>query len=51
MKKNMNIAEKGDLKASLDAEALHHTICGNTEDHKNAAKAFLEKKNPVFIGR
>ena len=51
MKKNMNVAEKGDLKASLDLEALHHTICGNTEDHKNAAKAFLDKKDPVFIGR
>ncbi len=51
MKKNMNIAEKGDLNISLDNEAIHHTICGQTEDHKNAAIAIKEKVKPIFKGR
>jgi len=51
MKKNMNLAEKGNLNQSLDSEALFQTLCRDTEDHQNAAKAFVEKKKPVFTGR
>ena len=51
MKKNMNLAEKGNLNQSLDSEALYQTLCRDTEDHQNAAKAFVEKKKPVFTGR
>lgn len=51
MKKNMNVAERGDLSAALDAEALHHARTGQTEDHAEAAKAFAEKRKPVFRGR
>ena len=51
MKKNLNIAEVGDLNLSLNQEALHMMICSETEDHKNATKAFVEKKQPVFKGR
>ena len=51
MKKNMNLAEKGNLNQSLDSEALYQTLCRDTEDHQNAAKAFVEKKTPVFTGR
>ena len=43
MKKNLNIAETGDLNLSLNQEALHMMICSETEDHKNAAKAFVNK--------
>ena len=39
--KNLNIAEEGDLNLSLNQEALHMMICSETEDHKNAAKAFV----------
>jgi 2-(1,2-epoxy-1,2-dihydrophenyl)acetyl-CoA isomerase len=35
----------------LDLEALHHSRCGMTDDHKEAAKAFVEKRQPVFHGR
>ena len=35
MKKNLNIAEVGDLNLSLNQEALHMMICSETEDHKN----------------
>ena len=51
MKRNMNAAEIGTLKDSLDLEAWHHTRTGQTEDHREAAKAFVEKREPVFRGR
>jgi 2-(1,2-epoxy-1,2-dihydrophenyl)acetyl-CoA isomerase len=51
MKRNMNAAESGSLTDLLDLEAWHHTRCGMTEDHREAARAFLEKREPVFRGR
>ena len=51
MKQNMNLAEKGNLNASLDSEALFQTLCRETEDHKNAAKSFVAKEKPVFTGK
>ena len=51
MKRNMNAAEYQPLAACLDQEAMHHTRCGMTEDHKEAAAAFVEKRAPVFRGR
>ena len=51
MKRNMNAAETGSLKDCLDLEAWHHTRTGFTEDHREAAKAFVEKREPVFRGR
>jgi 2-(1,2-epoxy-1,2-dihydrophenyl)acetyl-CoA isomerase len=51
MKRNMNAAESGTLKDSLDLEAWHHTRTGFTEDHQEAARAFVAKREPVFKGR
>jgi 2-(1,2-epoxy-1,2-dihydrophenyl)acetyl-CoA isomerase len=51
MKRNLNVAERGDLALSFDTEALNHSRCAATEDHKEAAKAFVEKRAPVFKGR
>jgi 2-(1,2-epoxy-1,2-dihydrophenyl)acetyl-CoA isomerase len=51
MKRNMNAAESGTLKDLLDLEAWHHTRTGQTEDHREAAKAFVEKREPQFRGR
>jgi 2-(1,2-epoxy-1,2-dihydrophenyl)acetyl-CoA isomerase len=51
MKRNLNAAESGTLKDLLDLEAWHHTRCGMTEDHREAARAFVEKREPVFRGR
>lgn len=48
MKKNMNAAMTAPLAQMLDMEALHHMRCGMTEDHKEAAKAFMEKRAPRF---
>jgi 2-(1,2-epoxy-1,2-dihydrophenyl)acetyl-CoA isomerase len=51
MKRNLNAAETGSLPELMDLEAWHHTRCGMTEDHREAAKAFVEKRQPVFKGR
>ena len=37
--------------AYMDAEALRHTRCSQTEDHREAAAAFVEKRAPLFKGR
>jgi len=51
MKRNMNAAEGASLKEMLDLEAWHHTRTGMTEDHREAARAFVEKREPQFKGR
>ncbi|OLB95502.1 MAG: enoyl-CoA hydratase [Candidatus Rokubacteria bacterium 13_1_40CM_68_15] len=51
MKRNFNAAETAGLVPMLDLEAWHHTRCGMTEDHREAARAFVEKREPVFRGR
>ena len=52
MKENLNRAfSGGDMGDCLDLEATHHVHCGLTEDHKDAARAFVEKRVPVFRGR
>lgn len=51
MKRNMNAAESGSLKDALDLEAWHHTRTGQTDDHKEAARAFVDKREPKFTGR
>ena len=51
MKRNMNAAESGTLGELLDLEAWHHSRTGATEDHREAARAFVEKREPVFKGR
>ena len=51
MKRNFNAAESGSLTELLDLEAWHQTRCGMTEDHREAARAFVEKREPLFRGR
>ena len=51
MKRNMNAAETASLKEMLDLEAWHHTRTGMTEDHREAARAFEDKREPHFKGR
>ena len=50
IKKNINNAEKLSIEQCFDGEALHHSRCGETADHKEAAKAFMEKRKPTFQG-
>ena len=51
MKRNLNCAESGDLTELLYMEAVHQVQAGRTEDHREAARAFVEKRTPVFTGR
>ena len=52
MKENLNRAAMGaDIMECLDLEATHHVHTGLSEDHKGAAKAFVEKQKPVFTGQ
>jgi len=51
MKQNFNAAENGSLAELLDLEAQRQVETGRTEDHKEAARAFVEKRAPVFAGR
>jgi 2-(1,2-epoxy-1,2-dihydrophenyl)acetyl-CoA isomerase len=51
MKDALNRAVTGDLVECLDLEASFHNHTGLTEDHQEAARAFVEKRPPVFRGR
>ena len=51
MKENFNRSMNGDLFECMDMEAAHHNRTGQTEDHREAALAFTEKRPPVFHGR
>ena len=50
IKRNINNAEEFSLEACFDGEAIHHTRAGETADHKEAAKAFVEKRKAAFVG-
>ena len=51
MKKNLNAADEASLSQVLDMEAEHMVRSMSTEDHANAAKAFVAKQAPVFTGQ
>src|SRR5215471_16187325 len=51
IKANLNDALDVGFATMLDREADRHTRCGRTEDAREAARAFLEKRPPVFHGR
>ena len=52
IKANLNAAEQGaTLAQALDHEAIRHIRCGMTEDHLEAARAFVEKRTPKFVNR
>jgi len=51
MKRNLNVGMRGSLSDVLDTEAIHMIRTFETEDHKAAAAAFVEKRAPRFEGR
>jgi 2-(1,2-epoxy-1,2-dihydrophenyl)acetyl-CoA isomerase len=51
IKQNLALAESGGtLAACFDQEARNHTLCALTNDHREAAAAFVEKRTPRFTG-
>jgi 2-(1,2-epoxy-1,2-dihydrophenyl)acetyl-CoA isomerase len=50
MKRNLNAGLQGTLAQVLDAEAIHMIRTFETDDHKGAAAAFVEKRPPQFNG-
>ena len=50
MKRNLNAADCGALGDVLDTEAEHMTRTFDTEDHRDAARAFVDKRQPKFRG-
>jgi len=51
MKENLHRAQEVDLRTALDAEAVAMTRTAGTADHREAARAFVEKRPPTFSGR
>ncbi|MBW2281511.1 MAG: enoyl-CoA hydratase/isomerase family protein [Deltaproteobacteria bacterium] len=51
MKENLNRAVEHGLRVCLDMEADRMLRTGLTEDHREAVKAFVEKRTPTFKGR
>jgi 2-(1,2-epoxy-1,2-dihydrophenyl)acetyl-CoA isomerase len=50
MKENFNRGEFSDFATLLEQEALNMTLSGQTRDHMEAARAFVEKRQPTFAG-
>ena len=51
MKENLNRAVSGELGECMDLEVTHHVHTGLTQDHREAAQAFTDKREPRFHGR
>ena len=51
MKENTDRAVHAPLEDYMDAEVSHHLTSAMTQDHAEAAAAFIEKREPVFRGR
>jgi enoyl-CoA hydratase/carnithine racemase len=45
------MAREANFAASLDSESMNQAICMISEDHREAATAFAEKREPRFEGR
>jgi len=51
MKDNLDRAQREDLLLTLDGEADNLVKTAQTDDHKEAVRAFIDKREPQFKGR
>jgi 2-(1,2-epoxy-1,2-dihydrophenyl)acetyl-CoA isomerase len=49
-KENLNLGEYSDLRTLMDQEAFYQRLTSLTNDHREAVKAFVEKREPKFAG-
>jgi 2-(1,2-epoxy-1,2-dihydrophenyl)acetyl-CoA isomerase len=49
-KENLNLGEYSDLRTLMDQEAFYQRLTSLTSDHREAVKAFVEKREPKFAG-
>lgn len=50
MKANFLRAEHARVDEALDAEAFYMTLSGQSRDHREGVRAFVEKRDPTFTG-
>jgi enoyl-CoA hydratase/carnithine racemase len=50
IKDNLDNALKSDLLGSMDYDAENLVRSARTNDHKEAIRAFIEKRKPTFVG-
>ena len=50
MKANFLRAEHARVDEALDAEAFYMTLSGQSRDHREGVRAFVEKRDPSFTG-
>jgi enoyl-CoA hydratase/carnithine racemase len=50
IKDNLDSALATGLLESMDQEAENMVLAARTTDHKEAVRAFVEKRKPTFIG-
>ena len=50
-KRLLNMSMSNSLEQQLEAEEEHQAIAGQTLDHKEGVRAFLEKRKPEFTGK
>jgi len=51
IKDNLDEAAHIELDAALQREARRLVLSSRTDDHREAVRAFVEKRPPVFSGR
>jgi enoyl-CoA hydratase/carnithine racemase len=51
MKDNLDHAVTSDFLGSMDQEAENMVRSARTGDHKEAVRAFIDKRKPVFSGQ
>jgi len=50
-KRTFNLALRGALENTINFEPSLQAILASSQDHKEAVKAFIEKRKPVFTGK